>query len=132
MAPHTGQLAGPAVAEALGGLGCRRYAKGPCTVLALSGEIDQSSAVRFRVELEAAIDQRRARVVVDLTRVVFMDAAAVGELVHALGRTGWTKGSICLTGPSRLVRRVLELTQVGSVCPIYDTLDQAVVVPSGS
>jgi anti-anti-sigma factor len=108
------------------GLACRRYLKGRCTVLALSGEIDEGSAAKFREELEAAIDQDRDKVVVDLTDVAFMDCSGIGQLVQALRRTAWTPGSICLTGPTGPVRRVLELTHVGTVCPIFETLENAV------
>jgi anti-anti-sigma factor len=114
------------------GLASRRYLKGRCTVLDLAGEIDEASATKFREELEAAIDQERDKVVVDLTDVAFMDCSGIGELVQALRRTAWAPGSICLTGPTGSVRRVLELTHVGTVCPIFDTLENAVAPRTGS
>jgi len=114
------------------GLSTRRYIKDGCTVLALTGEIDEASATQLRQELEAAIDQQRDKVVVDLSEVVFMDCSGIGELVQALRRTGWEPGSICLTGPTEPVRRVLELTRVGTVCPIFESLEQAVAAHRSS
>jgi anti-anti-sigma factor len=110
-------------------LKARRYGHDGCTVLALSGEIDASCAPSFRAHLQEALDQGSGRLVVDLRDVPFMDLAGVGELVHAFRRMGWAIGSIRLLGPSPFVRRVLDLTQVGAICPIYDTLADALAVP---
>ncbi len=133
IAPDHSELLDAAGSDPRGaGLSCRRYAKGRCTVLALSGEIDEGSAPHFREQLQAAIDLQRDKVVVDLRKVVFMGCAGIGELVQALRRTGWAPGSICLTGPTGPVRRVLELTRVETVCPIFDSVDTAVAAAGGA
>jgi anti-anti-sigma factor len=117
----------PLAAVPARGLAGRRYTTGGCTVLVLSGEIDEASAPELRFALAVAIENRGStRVVVDLAGVTFMDCAGVGELVRALRRTGWAHGSISLAGPSAFVRRVLELTQAGTVLPVYATVDDAV------
>jgi anti-anti-sigma factor len=107
-------------------LACHRREQGGCTVLALSGEIDEGTAATLREELETAIDEERDKVVVDLGEVRFMDCSGIGEIVQAMRRTGWVPGSICLTGANESVRRVLDLTHVGSVCPIFESVDAAV------
>jgi anti-sigma B factor antagonist len=117
---------GPVAARPSPGLTGRRYTARGCTVLVLSGEVDVASALELRLELAAAVDASGTRVVVDLTSVGFMDCAGVGELVRALRRTGWARGSICLANPTRSVRRILELTSAGSVLPVYDSVDDAV------
>jgi anti-sigma B factor antagonist len=115
-----GSLDGP------GDLEVHRYRCAECTVLEVAGEIDGASAPLFRDELAAAIAQPGERVVVDLRHVAFMDCSGVGELVQAVARTGWTTGSVCLTRPTRFVRRVLDLTRVATVCPIYESVEAAV------
>lgn len=102
-----------------------------CCVLALSGEIDLSCLTELRRLLQDAVDRRHGPVVVDLGDVTFMDLAAVGELIQALRRTGWESGSIRLLHPTPFVRRVLDLTHVGSILPIYDTLDNALAGRGG-
>lgn len=121
--PHR-QLPGPV--HGPGDLEVHRYRCATCTVLEVAGEIDGASAPRFRDELAAAIAQPGKRVVVDLKGVAFMDCSGVGELVQAVARTGWTTGSVCLTQPTRFVRRVLDLTRVATVCPIYESVEAAV------
>lgn len=108
------------------GFACRRREQGGCTVLSLSGEIDEGSAATLRHELETAIDEHRDKVVLDLGGVVFLDCSGIGEIVQAMRRTQWTPGSICLCGATDSVRRVLDLTHVGTVCPIYDSVEAAV------
>jgi anti-sigma B factor antagonist len=116
----------PGSVDGPGDLAVHRYRCAECTVLEVAGEIDGASAPLFRDELTAAIAQPGERVVVDLTGVAFMDCSGVGELVQAVARTGWTTGSVCLTHPTRLVRRVLDLTRVATVCPIYESVEAAV------
>lgn len=108
------------------GLACRRREQGGCTVLVLSGEIDEGSAATLRHELETAIDEHRDKVVLDLGGVVFLDCSGIGEIVQAMRRTHWAPGSICLCGATESVRRVLDLTHVGTVCPIYESVEAAV------
>jgi stage II sporulation protein AA (anti-sigma F factor antagonist) len=105
----------------------RRYTVGDCTVLAVAGDIDESSAAAFRDELEAAAAEHASgRVVVDLAGVTFFGCSGIGELIQAVRRTGWSPGSVCLCGASESVRRVLDVTRVYTVCPVYDSLDLAV------
>jgi anti-anti-sigma factor len=108
-------------------LRCWRYTIEDCTVLAVAGDIDESSSTAFRQELEAAAAERSGhRIVVDLTGVTFLGCSGIGELVQAVRRAHWSPGSLCLTGARESVRRVLDITQVGTVCPVFDSLDQAV------
>ncbi|MDQ4007206.1 MAG: STAS domain-containing protein [Actinomycetota bacterium] len=103
-----------------------------CTVLALAGELDVATAPCFRKHLAAAVEDGATKVVVDLSRVTFMDLAGVGTLVSALCRTRWARGSICLVGPNREVSRLLSLAGVDSLLPVYLTIDAAVDAPVGA
>lgn len=103
-----------------------------CAVLTLAGELDVATAPCFRKHLAAAIETGATKVVVDLSRVTFMDLAGIGTLVAALCRTRWARGSICLVGPNREVSRLLSLSGVDSVLPVYLTTDAAVDAPVGA
>ena len=95
----------------------------PCgwSVLAASGEMDTACAGTLRALLSAA----GPNVVVDLREVTFMDASGLGVLAtsgHIARRLG---GAVRLVGPSHQVRRVLALTLLDRVLPIYDDLQDA-------
>jgi anti-sigma B factor antagonist len=70
-------------------------------------------------------------VVVDLSRVAFMDLAGIGTLLSAMCRTRWARGSICLVGPNRAVQRLLTLVGADAVLPVHLTIDAAVDAPVG-
>jgi anti-sigma B factor antagonist len=94
-------------------------------VVAPLGDLDLASAREVRQVLEEAIEQSR-NAVVDLSRTTFLDSSGVGALVMAgnlaRDRGGWLR----LAGPRDEVLRVLDLTQVSSVLPTYDSVDEAI------
>ena len=95
----------------------------PCgwSVLAASGEIDTACAGTLRSLLAVA----GPNVVMDLREVTFMDASGLGVLAtsgHIARRLG---GEVRLVAPSHQVRRVLALTSLDRVLPIYDDLQEA-------
>jgi anti-anti-sigma factor len=76
----------------------------------LSGELDRSTVDRFEAALDGTRDagarDAGARVVLDLSRVTFVDSSGVRSLI-GLGRS--LGSSLVLRDPSPRVRRVLEL-----------------------
>jgi anti-sigma B factor antagonist len=60
-------------------------------------------------------------VVVDLTPLAFIDSSGI----HALVRPRSDTARIELVCPAGNVRRVLEVTKLERVLPVYDTLDEA-------
>ncbi|MBW3610310.1 MAG: STAS domain-containing protein [Actinobacteria bacterium] len=53
--------------------------------------------------------------VLDLSALDFMDAAGLGVIMRLANKLRSTGGSICIRSPRPLVRRVLDLTDVGQV-----------------
>ena len=91
------------------------------SVLVAVGEMDTACAGTLRSLLSRA----GPNVVVDLRGVTFMDASGIGVLAtsgHIARRIG---GAVRLVGPSHQVRRVLALTQLDQVLPIYHDLQDA-------
>ena len=89
--------------------------------------------VRFKVqcrsekseELAAAFSPGARAVLADLTQTTFCDSAGVRVLVVAYNQAAENGTKLALVGPGRFVRRVLELTGVDSLVPVYATLDAA-------
>jgi anti-sigma B factor antagonist len=78
-------------------------------VVEISGEIDVDSATAIGPVLDEALRQSDAEVVIDLTRVTFMDSSGIGMLISAKERADEAGVEIVLRSPSQPVRRVLEL-----------------------
>lgn len=89
-----------------------RTKSGPM-VVHLCGEHDISTVAGLSKTLARAISRNDADLVIDLRAVTFLDAATVGALLRA--RRMLVHRSRCLTlrSPSRMARRVLELSGLG-------------------
>jgi anti-sigma B factor antagonist len=83
------------------------------------------SASHLRDELLRAGEAEHPCVVVDLSRVTFIDSTGLGVLVGALKRVR-EKGALSLVCPQRQVRRVFEITGLTKVFPMFNSLEEAV------
>jgi anti-anti-sigma factor len=91
------------------------------SVVEAVGEMDAQNVARLLALLQSA----GPRVVLDLRGVTFLDASGLGVLAtcgHAARRAG---GVVRLLGPSRQTRRLLALTRLDQLLPIFDSLQEA-------
>lgn len=95
-------------------------------LVVLEGELDISTAPRFKADLYALVDEGARDIVVDLTAVTFIDSTALGVLIGGVRRVRPAGGSIVLVVDGRAVRRALALTGLDRVFTICDTREQAV------
>jgi anti-anti-sigma factor len=87
----------------------------------IQGEMDLSVIGELDREMARAEASDAERIVLDLDRVEFMDAAAVRMLLTAARRSRTNGGRIRFTSAWRpQVRRLFELTGVGEVLPLAD------------
>jgi anti-anti-sigma factor len=81
--------------------------------LAVVGEIDMASAVAFDAAIDNALDvDGVTRVLIDLDRTTFLDSTGVRSLLRGHGLAHERGISFRILNPTRVVRRVLELTGV--------------------
>ncbi|MFE4599964.1 STAS domain-containing protein [Kitasatospora indigofera] len=88
-------------------------------VVVLTGEADLYLAPALRECVDALVAEDRARIVVDLEHVEFMDSSALGVIVYGLRRTRTLGGALRLAGPGTQVRRLLELTRLGEAVEVF-------------
>ena len=82
-------------------------------LLAVSGEVDVTNSPDLHRELaRAAHTPNVATVVVDLSRVTFIDAAAVDELAVARRDLARTGAEMSVVGATGIVFRVLDLSDL--------------------
>jgi anti-sigma B factor antagonist len=97
-----------------------------CAVVRASGEVDICTSPALREALQNAASAAD-RIVVDLTAVTFLDSTGIGVLLHALKQDHHReRGTLCLVGPTGMVRKVLNITQISQVLPIYVSVEEAV------
>lgn len=95
-------------------------------VLTIKGEIDVSTAPELRERLLGVAQGGSNTVVVDLADVSFLDSTALGVLVSGLKRFRANDGDLRLVVTGRSVSKVLEITGLVEVFPIFESVDAAV------
>jgi anti-sigma B factor antagonist len=79
-------------------------------VVSLEGELDLAAAPQLRECLVALTERGATDIVLDVTRLEFIDSTGLSVLVMALNRTRAGGGSTVLRHPSPSILRLLEIT----------------------
>jgi anti-sigma B factor antagonist len=94
-------------------------------VIEVNGQVDIHAAPALQQRTSRVIDEGKTRVVVDLSRVSFMDSTGLGVLVGALKRLRAGQGILALVVTDYDVERLLELTGLDRTFTIYRSRDEA-------
>ena len=92
---------------------------GPVVTLTLSGELDLSGIDAFDEALSAIAPDIRS-VVIDLGALTFIDSSGIGCFVRARSAAQENDWSLQLRSPSPLVRKVLDVIDLGESIEIID------------
>jgi anti-sigma B factor antagonist len=109
-----------------------RPAGGDVVLFVLHGEVDLHVAPEVRERLSDAIDKGAANLVIDLTRVTFLDSMALGVLLGTLKLLRARGGELRLVVPTPELRRVFELTLLDEVFTLARTRHEAFATLPGS
>lgn len=100
--------------------------QGDAVVMMVSGEIDIVTAAQFEAALEAALLDRPATLVVDLTEITFLASAGLGVLAAVVRRAeDGTKIKVVADGP--VTARPLQLTGLDEVIAVFATRSEALI-----
>jgi anti-sigma B factor antagonist len=106
------------------GLSTRQAAN--TTIVDVDGDITLRSTPEVRkILLDLFREKNLIRVIVNLTKVRYIDSAGVASLVEALRVSRDTNRGFALFGLSRAARQVLELTRLTKVFEIHETEEDA-------
>jgi len=76
-------------------------------------------------EIEQCLEKNETKCIFDMTGVDHIDSAAVGQIVKCFSKLKKSGGMLRLAGVNGMVQRVLNMTQVHRVIPIYGTAEDA-------
>jgi anti-sigma B factor antagonist len=88
-------------------------------------EIDVTNAAALLAAVSEAIEPGSALVIVDMSRTRFCDSAGLNALVAADRRARAEGGEVRLVIVAEAIVRVVALTGVDRVVPIYASLEEA-------
>ncbi|MBA3881322.1 MAG: STAS domain-containing protein [Chthoniobacterales bacterium] len=94
-------------------------------VLPLEGEIDLHVSPSIAASLSAMVQQRSKHVVVDLSRVSYIDSSGLAVLIEAMQNVVGYGGKFALAGLQDGVRPIFEIARLDQVFRIFDDVDAA-------
>lgn len=94
------------------------------SVLVMEDRIDAASAIQFKERMRDLTQTGDQRVVLDLSRVQFLDSSGLGAIVAVKKLLGPDR-LLELSGLTPTVERVFHLTRMNSIFTIHDSLEVA-------
>lgn len=84
--------------------------------------LDASVAPEFKQQMETVIQEGNNQIVLDISKITFMDSSSLGALVGVLKAMG-NKGNLVIYGASGVVLELFKLTRMDRVFNLTDSLD---------
>lgn len=100
------------------------------TVLEVGGEVDVYTAPRLRERIVELVEGGSRRIVVDLSRVEFLDSTGLGVLVGALKRLRAVGGSLALVCCHERLLKIFRITALDRVFSLHDSVEAAASTPA--
>ena len=93
-------------------------------------ELDASNAGEFKRDIAPVLDSD-SRVVMDFSRLRFIDSSGLGAVLSCLRQLSAKGGDLKLCGMTKQVRSTFELVRMHRVFDIFPTREEAVRAFSG-
>lgn len=94
-------------------------------VIELEGEVDVYTAPQLKQQMISILEGGAKEMIVDLTKVDYLDSTALGVLIGGLKRMRERDGNMVLVCPSPRIRRVFEITGLDKIFDIYNSEAEA-------
>ena len=94
-------------------------------IIELEGEVDVYTAPQLKQQVIGVLESGARELVIDLTKVDYLDSTALGVLIGGLKRMREVDGNVTLVCPGPRIRRVFEITGLDKIFDIYNTQEDA-------
>jgi len=97
-------------------------------ILKFDGEIIFENSNKLKEESKNRLAQKTEvdSLILDLSRVDYLDSSGVGVLLSLFKFMREREGSLAVAEPNEKIKRVFEVTKMGEIIPVYETLEAAV------
>ena len=89
------------------------------TVVDLKGTVDHMTAPQLKDALADLVRQGNYHIVVNMSRVDYLDSSGLGSLISGYKRVQEHHGTLSIASPSEEVNRLLDLTRLNTVFHVY-------------
>jgi anti-anti-sigma factor len=103
--------------------GIESRTEGDRAIVTVRGDFDLQVAERVVDELTKVEASAPALLVIDLSRLSFMDSSGMGVIAAAQARSVEAKRELAVVRPPYSVRRAFELSGYGDVIRVVDDID---------
>lgn len=98
----------------------------------VEGIIKLGQSAEFLVQsLERSLEQDEGHVLLDLSKINYIDSTGIGELVGYLSCFSERDRKLILVSPSDRIQKLLRVAQIDSLFPTYDSLEEAIQAERG-
>ena len=103
----------------------RKAKPGSHRILALEGEIDMSISPRVAADLRALIRDKPEKVVIDLSKVSYIDSSGLAVLINGMQRVEAYRGKLYLVGMRDTVQIIFETSRLDQAFRIRRNVAEA-------
>lgn len=101
------------------------YSSGRSLVVSLHDtRLDAAAAVAFKDRLYELVDAGNTHIVLEMSKVEFIDSSGLGALVAVLKHAS-RDGSLAVTGLQKAAEQIFKLTRMDTVFTIFPSVDDA-------
>lgn len=97
----------------------------PYTLVELAGEADVTGSETLHVLLEEQTSKRPGLLIIEMSALRYMDSMALQAILRAHLALGQGGGRLVLVSPHDTVARVLHMTEVDRIVPVYPSVADA-------
>ena len=94
-------------------------------VLALKGEVDLHVSPAITASLRSMVKKKPKTLVVDLSRVSYIDSSGLAALIEAMQNVEEYGGKFALAGLQETIRTIFDIARLDQVFQIFPDVDTA-------
>ncbi|QIE43205.1 STAS domain-containing protein (plasmid) [Rhodobacteraceae bacterium SC52] len=106
------------------------HQNGICVVVPGTERLTAATAGDFKSEVSKLVDGGHDRLIIDLSKVTFVDSSGLGALVGVLKKVG-NRGEIVVCAPSDSVAQMFRITRMDRVFATYPNVADALKTLEG-
>jgi stage II sporulation protein AA (anti-sigma F factor antagonist) len=101
--------------------------KGSTLIASINGELDHHSIEYVREKIDYEIMKANIKnLIFDFSKVNFMDSSGIGVIMGRYKNIKKINGQAALINVNLHIRRILEMSGVLKIVPIYDNIENAI------
>jgi anti-sigma B factor antagonist len=94
-------------------------------VIDLTGDVDSFTAKDLQQAIIDLIEKGETRIIVNVSKVKYIDSSGLGTLIGGLRRVMEVKGRMAIVGPNPHLEKILEITGLNRVIALYADTESA-------